>query len=328
MRNVRFGLILNTGLAGRFAPEVRDEDEIVPEQARESFGDPERRSDVAGGRLVLTNVPAPRKARELSDLTGPHDLRFDTINDPEMSVARAAALSANFPPVFADAAIDERRPDGDVRFWVTDGGAVENRGTVTLYLAIGDALPKYEESLSFRAWPDLHVVIADVSAVGGPYREGVGLGTVQAAGGQMGLALEAELVADLNAAWRRHGDLHVHELPMPAPLRDAIGTHWMMPNGITVKGWGDAEHELSKLQAEALVSSLFTGPDPGADPAAAEVRKWACALAPEEREEAALTTTGPRPELRRHAREWIALMDALGADDPDPCDPGLLASAN
>ena len=87
------------------------------------------------------------------------------------------------------------------------------------------------------------------------------------------------------------------------------------------------ERELSKLQAEALVSSLFTGPDPGADPAA-EVRKWACALAPEEREEAALTTAGPRPELRRHAREWIALMDALGADDPDPCDPGLLASAN
>jgi hypothetical protein len=168
--------------------------------------------------------------------------------------------------------------------------------------------------------------------VGGPYREGVGLGTVQAAGGQMGLALEAELIEDLDAAWRRRANLHVHELPMPAPLRDAIGTHWMMPNGITVKGWDGAERDLTKPQAEALVSSLFTGSGdasaPAADPEAAEVREWACALPPEEREEAALTAAGPRPELRPHAREWIELMDALGADDPDPCDPGLLASAN
>ena len=148
-----------------------------------------------------------------------------------MSVARAAALSANFPPVFSDAAIDGRDPEtkgkDDKRFWVTDGGTVENRGVVTLYLSIEDALDKRELEQKLRPdeperdalelllddkeWPPLHVVIADVSAVGGPYKESYGLQSVQSAGGQMGLALEAELLDDLQ---RLYGD---HEFERDGP---------------------------------------------------------------------------------------------------------------
>ena len=62
---------------------------------------------MAGGRLILTNLPEAAAARNASEAQGTRDLRFVTINDPEMSVARAAALSATFPPVFSDAEIDE-----------------------------------------------------------------------------------------------------------------------------------------------------------------------------------------------------------------------------
>lgn len=270
MQDVRFGLILNTGLAGRFEPEARA-DTNVPEQARLMAGDPARRTDVAGGRLVLANVGEPKPARNMSE-RGPRDLRFYTLNDPDISVARAAALSANFPPVFADAAIDERWPDRDKRFWVTDGGTVENRGTVTLYLTVEDALANGSDRAG--VWPDLHVVIADVSAEGGPYREGVGLATLQAAGGQMGLALEAELLSDLRETYAGHGRICAYELPMPVALRDAIGTHWMMPNGISVAGPDRGEQDLEREEATALVSGLFAGPAVEPTPAQRRVRSW------------------------------------------------------
>jgi hypothetical protein len=325
MDDVPFGLILNTSLTGEFTADAYDGDHTVPEQARRERGEPIRRSDRAGGRLILTNLPDPRAARDASLRPGTSDLRFITINDRQMSVARAAALSANFPPVFADAAIDERRSPKsppcekiaeedrddvckDVRYWVTDGGAVENRGAVTLYLAIQDALrgrAPDDPLASPDGLPDLHVVVADVSTAGGPYEEGVGLSAVQAAGGQMGLALEQQLLADLKTAYDDDGDgtVVVHELPMPPLLRDAIRTHWMMPDDIALanpdRQATPKSETLSREEGITLVRSLFTDPEEASD-IVERVRPWV--------RERPLDPNGDRTL----AQTWQKLLDDLG----------------
>lgn len=324
MGDVRFGLILNTGMVGDYragAPTAVS----LAERARAAHGDPSRSAASAGGRLMLTNVPDPSEVRRRSAGSGTDGMRLVTINDPEMSVARAAALSANFPPVFPDAAIDERGPDREVRYWVTDGGTVENRGTVTLYYAIQDALdrntlrlpPEERErvgALLDGNWPPLEVVIADVSAAGGPYRESFGLQSVQSAGGQMGLALETELVSDLQNSYRAHrSEIRVRALTMPAVLRDGIGTHWMLPTRLDFRdpeaaGRGGAEVTLSDDEVLRLVRGLFAPPDGAIAGDMATVQRWAC--------------DDPEGKGRPpYAQAWSDLATALGVSGETPC-PG------
>src|SRR6185369_13032793 len=94
--------------------------------------------DVAGGRLVLTNL-ATKQAGSKADPA--EKMNVISPSDATLSIARAAALSANFPPVFSDAAIDVLPAKGaGTRYWVTDGGAVENRGAMTLYLVIRETM--------------------------------------------------------------------------------------------------------------------------------------------------------------------------------------------
>jgi hypothetical protein len=345
MGSVRFGLVLNTGVIGRFLPN-EPSDVPLHERARLAAGDPIRASDVAGGRLVLTNVPQPHAAQRQAagQGTGTRDLHFFSINDPQMSVARAAALSANFPPVFSDAAIDERDvPTGkhDKRFWVTDGGTVENRGVVPLYLSIDDALngrdlaekglgdehAAIERLLGRDPWPELHVVIADVSTVGGPYKESYGLQSVRSAGGQMGLALEAELLEDLQALYERHGSsVTVHELPMPAVLRDGIGTHWMIPSRLDFANPEDEDdrRSLSTEEVLGLVRGLFA-PEAVPEGDAGAVQDWTC-FVPDK--PADLASTGkPTREAPPHAEAWAALTEALGVPRTNPCVREQVAGA-
>ena len=331
MAGVRFGLILNTGLVGEYPPGAPAAMSLT-ERAREADGDPTRSNASAGGRLILTNLPNPGDVGKEAEQSGARGMRFVTINDPEMSVARAAALSANFPPVFPDAAIDERGPDREVRYWVTDGGTVENRGTVTLYYAIGDALdrkllrmPADERRLvapllDARRWPPLHVVIADVSASGGPYRESFGLQSVQSAGGQMGLALETELLADLRQSYRAHSsEITVHALTMPAVLRDGIGTHWMLPHHLDFTDPTDAGRHLTLSRDEVLhlVRGLFAPPEAGLSGDAATVRDWTCLVPGGQGENASVLR--PQRVLPPHAQAWKDLSAALDIRGQTPC---------
>jgi hypothetical protein len=322
-------------------------------------------SDVAGGRLVLTNVPQPHEAEGTQAGKGTSDLRFFTINHPKISVARAAALSANFPPIFSDAAIDEWDATGrhDKRFWVTDGGTVENRGAVTLYLSIEDALDwhgmdkklgtlpegerkKVNDLLSTR-WPPLHVVIADVSAVGGPYKESYGLQSVQSAGGQMGLALEAELLEDLSRLYMAHGSsVTVHELPMPAVLRDGIGTHWMIPDELEFTYPGDKDKlgdkddqkSLSKQEVLGLVRGLFGANDMRLEGDVMHVRDWTCHVPAKPADEASISEAPGKPadgtaigdgtgKGPLHAQNWEALTGALGVTALNPCADAQVAGS-
>lgn len=240
MQDVPFGLVLNTGLLGRFEPGYRVESLAIATRN-------EGTSDVAGNRLVFTNLPGPGtnvlvplapKSAVINEV-GTFDLRAVFINDPEISVSRAAALSANFPPVFANAAVDELEAAsggdgrGDKRFWVTDGGTVENRGVVTLYLALRDALPPHPAT----QLPPLMVIVADVSPKYGNYGESFGFGSLMSAGGQVGLALEAELGRELARYYQENDSkFTVHDLTLPIVLHGGIGTHWMLPSELTFTG--------------------------------------------------------------------------------------------
>ena len=69
----------------------------------------------------------------------------------------------------------------------------------------------------------------------------------------MGLALEAELLEDLQALYERHGSsVTVHELPMPAVLRDGIGTHWMIPKRLEFSNPEDKDEHRSLSTEEVL----------------------------------------------------------------------------
>ncbi|MGO7565881.1 hypothetical protein ACC754_44580, partial [Rhizobium johnstonii] len=53
----------------------------------------------AGWRLVLTNLAAPASPPDDGSL----HMQLLTLDNADISIARAAALSANFPPVFPGA---------------------------------------------------------------------------------------------------------------------------------------------------------------------------------------------------------------------------------
>jgi hypothetical protein len=194
----------------------------------------------AGGRIVLTNLAADAFGAEALNQDEPRDLSFVKISSPTISLAKAASLSANFPPVFSSSAIDvydDYVADGkyDTRYWVTDGGAVENRGTVTLLLALRAAVEKL--SLEQRKSLRLHVIVADASAVGGIYSQDRGVGSALGAGAQLGRALERELVRQIKVSLGDSGgQIWFHDLPMPNVLRTAgVGTHWMLPASVTFR---------------------------------------------------------------------------------------------
>lgn len=233
-----FGLILNTGLLGRFDTEdtpCEAKGATLAERARLCADKLDGTG--AGGRLVLTNLPR-LDARGGADRSG---IWLRTLNQPGISLARAAALSANFPPVFPDAAIDVTA-DGTAgqRYWVTDGGAVENRAAVTLYVALRDAADRLAAR---RAAGDptaalpapVELLIADASATPDPYSESFGLRSATGAGAQLALAMEAELRHDIEVQFEGFAQtFRVHELPMPRTLLDAIGTHWRLPEALVI----------------------------------------------------------------------------------------------
>ncbi|TPE52726.1 hypothetical protein [Amaricoccus solimangrovi] len=299
MEKVPFGLILNTGMLGQCTTKEKGS---LAEIAR----DAPCSTDGVGGRLVLTNLPAAADSPEQR----PGDLRFATINDPEMSVARAAALSANFPPVFPDAAIDEIGPKYQNRFYVTDGGTVENRGTVTLYLALRDELSPRPGGTG--PWPALHVVIADASAGNGAYEESFGLQSVQAAGGQMGLALEAEILRDLIPLYHEHqSEIVPHEIAMPPVLRDGIGTHWLLPGSLAFRNPADREQRrtLTDSDTRRLLTALHARDPVPFKGDVGTVWDWTLAEGPEQ----GVAST--------HCARWQALLGAFGKEDPTRCPP-------
>ena len=230
------GLLLNSSVAGRFIRDRAKDGTELP------LADVERQagrglSDVAGGRVVFTNLDLPDHfgnpvlIEEDSRETRETRLPVFVVNGSHVRLSDAAAANANFPPVFSNAPIDR---DADTRYWVTDGGAVDNRGLETLLMTIRYALADPAAS-GCATPPPLHIVEIEASAFSDGYRQDRGVGSMMAAGTAFASQLDAELLEDIR---RRYGSERVrfHYMPMPALLRrsGSFGTHWMMQERINV----------------------------------------------------------------------------------------------
>jgi predicted acylesterase/phospholipase RssA len=214
-----FGLMLNTTLAGRFRREAGHPALPLAELASVKFG--ETKSDVAGGRLVLTNL-ALRYAFPPSGLPFVPEVQLPVlIDDPSTRLEAAAALSANFPPVFSNAAVDVGEQS---RYWVTDGGAADNRGLEMLLFALR------AEQAACPLPPEIHVVVVEASGVSETFSQDRGIGSAMGAGAQFAGQLNVELARHLPG-------VHFHMVAMPLALRkaDSFGTHWMLQRYIAVQ---------------------------------------------------------------------------------------------
>jgi hypothetical protein len=212
------GLILNSSIAGRTERQGQ----------RRAF------SDVAGGRVIYTNLDLP------DHFAGTNAFMFDgdeptrdrrlpvfVIRDRYVRLSSAAAANANFPPVFSNIPVEHP----ETRLWATDGGAIDNRGTETLLMAVRHAMAASRDCA--KTVP-VHVIEAEASGFSDAYSQDRGFGSAMSAGSAFASQLDAEL---LEAMRKDFGaNVRFYYVPMPSVLRrsGSFGTHWMMQDRIPV----------------------------------------------------------------------------------------------
>lgn len=262
------GLMLNSSIAGRYTRPDSSSTLSTSLAAAERVSRKDVRSDVAGGRLVFTNLRLPDHFGNpvmFVGSQGPADTRDNRLpvfilNDPQVLLSYAAAANANFPPVFSNIPVDR---GSRTRFWVTDGGAIDNRGTETLLMAIRYALPKLSADCASR--PPLHVLEIEASGVSDGYEQDRGLGSKMAAGTAFASQLNAELLAEIT---RAYGGVRFHYLPMPALLRrsGSFGTHWMLQERVRVCSDAKCKGEVFELTGRDVLTILRSLNDSAAHP--------------------------------------------------------------
>ena len=201
------------------------------------------------------------------------DFDYEVVRDPDAPLTTAASMSANFPPVFSNTAVhlDHGSEGKERRYWVTDGGAVENRGVVSLLLAL---LAEASEWTGDKPPPPIKILVADASATSLVYKEDRGIGAASAAKRQIADKLISELAREVAAAWQRlsggQSTAELVYLPMPEVLRSGFGTHWQLPATVRIsdpdgwflnsksKFWRRPETiTLNKRQIEEVVNLLY-----------------------------------------------------------------------
>lgn len=237
-------LILNTTVTAHPAEES---DVLIqtldPARRRPDCADPNRPFRMmGGGRLVFTNLSTvskfPARSPEISDTRLP----YVVIADRTVSIAHAAALNANFPPVFPSAkvtltdAVDEALcPKRS--YFVTDGGALENLGLISALYALDSALAELRVRCAKQrcTLPSIHIVIAEASATAYDYAPDRGLGVaLGSAKERLTGELTNELLKRTRTAYAGLGgdadQLKPHYLPLPLTFRarGGLGTHWML----------------------------------------------------------------------------------------------------
>ncbi len=317
-------LIFNTALTGHFDAR-RCPDDIAPPgrplSEREVHCGAFTTSANEGGRLVITNLAdGGRNAfpqRGIDEAPEEH-LPYVSIADPEVPLTTAAALSANFPPVFPNSAVDVGDMD---RYWVTDGGASENRGIISLLYALHAAVRELAAAGDCMGpCPVVHVVVAEASATDLGFDQRRGLGAVAGAKRKYASQLMVTLVERIRKDYQQiDGRLDVHYLYMPLVMRSrgGVGTHWMLPPSITVRApFGlnnDGKESESVVLDDETVLSIFSSLHAPSDrnlsestaPAARKVWEWIC--------------RGPwgKDNPHRHRAQWLRLVKAYVADQPE-----------
>jgi hypothetical protein len=224
------GVLFNTAVAGEVHPPQSSNIDLAlwaqeyPKRAK---------SWSAGTRLIVSNILEATLLQDIHDV--PRDgLRYTSVVHPDAKLSTAAALNANFPPVFSNAAVDI---DGH-RYWVTDGGAMDNRGLITLLYVLREAL---NAQLNMQGenkfvYPDIHIIVADASATSFDYTSKRGFGALFGSSRKLATGLIDALSEEVQALYTRiHGQnepkIHIHNLSMPLTLRarGGLGTHWVMP---------------------------------------------------------------------------------------------------
>ncbi|HEY2782330.1 MAG TPA: patatin-like phospholipase family protein [Steroidobacteraceae bacterium] len=333
-------LILNTTIA---AHPKEDSDLLRGEFAASQPNQPCVRlhrpySLMAGGRLIFTNLQG-KTAFPQSGATAPTatsglsipDVRlpYVVVNDPTVQIAAAAALNANFPPVFANARVDvpSEIPDANCQtrtYYVTDGGAQENLGLVSALYALRGSL----QELSPSEIPEIHIVTIEASATGYDYAPDRGLGAAVGAKDRITGGLTQELLNEIgDLAVKRTQDplrIQIHDLALPLAFRSrgGFGTHWMFPESIVIanprvaapaewyshlvpSAW--LNEPLSAVLNKGSLTHLWTAlHDPGGDfctkswnPQERRVAGWVCGGNAED----------PAPDI--HITEWRRLVEAV-----------------
>ena len=229
-------------------------------------------NEMGGGRLIFTNLKqiaafpsntgaAPNPKNEIPDVGLPYRI----IRDPSVSLARAAALSANFPPAFQNAKVVVRQVQEDADcpdrvYFVTDGGAEENLGLVSALFALQSALQQIkaeqrqrktaQEQIKTRRKHSesrihlrpINIVLAEASAAAFDYEQDRGIAAaVGGAKERMTGGLTNALIENIRRLQIEIGGqdkapklLKLHYLPLPLVFRarGGFGTHWMQADRI------------------------------------------------------------------------------------------------
>jgi hypothetical protein len=244
------GLIFNTALCGSPAANGAAHDKASKLSA--------------GGRLVITNLTSDFDKKTFTKDTHWHpEMDYEIVRPSRASLFEAASLSANFPPVFSNAAV---KVDNAPPFWVTDGGAVENRGVLSILLALADTLGSDLSEKQKANLADIRIIVADASAFNPEYKSDRGMGAKFGASEQLANRLIAELITRVsklhNSITRRDNGIQVFYLPMPDAMRakGTFGTHWMMPDYVTLKNPWDTKEgiEIKKEDLKELMVAMFS----------------------------------------------------------------------
>lgn len=282
---------------------------------------------MSGGRLVFTNLrdterfpggPAP-----IVDVLFP----YQVVRDGKVPLAVAAALNANFPPVFPSARISIKadKPDDCPRdYYVTDGGAVENLGLLSALYALQGAVAAVEDGKAIRP---IHIVLAEASAISYDYGQDRGMSAVGSSRERLAGGLTHGLTAELEALLAKRNKnaakvkYHYLGLPLAFRARGGFGTHWMYaktyhlndprPRAIPAanflpSSWGrDRKAEINQADLRQLWSGLHEPDDEfcGRQDFKGEARKvwrWIC--------EPTAASAGPRD---LHMEKWHDLVRAM-----------------
>lgn len=288
-------VIWNTTISGEFPANVGGGAQFVAvEEARKSKNDnhPVAEWDQrfhaqlassyhSGGRLVFTNLKqaTPKDKKDPSDAfalletafpDAPREhMRFEVVRDTNLELTSVAALAANFPPVFPNAAVDLE--DTQRRFWVTDGGLMDNRGVLSLLLCLKQSLSEQYQVIRGKpdkntqvTLPEIHVIVIEGSATSIDYSHDRGAGANSGAKAIIANQLMLQLKNEVNAIYGnlRHlknaqpssEEIQYHYLTMPTVLRarGGLGTHWMLPNEVTLSPTESADPKCPKEDSITL----------------------------------------------------------------------------
>jgi hypothetical protein len=274
------GLILNTALAGHPAttsPWLAELYKDKPESNDRFY------SNASGGRLVFTNLrdvsAFPTSMDALDDAKDEYQT-YVIVGGEQTAVTAAAALNANFPPVFANGAVDilsHGSKEVVERYWVTDGGATDNRGVISLLYALESALEAQRIACNgdcknyAMQRPDIHLVIADASAASIDYRADRGIGSKFGAAQKFASQLMLKQIETVKKSYKdMGGNIETHYLSMPAVLRmrGGLGTHWMMPVQVILKDIREPDPDKAKtltIDRLPLISLITQLHDSSAD---------------------------------------------------------------